>query len=522
MADAGEDSGHQQVWAADMRADNQPNIVIVVMDCVRAQNLSVYGYDRPTAPRIAELSTQGLRFDHAITAGDQTVASTASLFTGMSPSTHGLRVSGEKLDGQWHTLAEALQRAGYETHLLNCSNTHLSSYGGLDRGFDHYAQVTAPVRDLLGGLRQPPADDEDEVKAAVEPPKPLDGKPLGLAARWRAGMTDDLRWVLTRFADKGAARAFGEARRILRSHSPARPVFVYIHLMETHSRYLPPLGHWGLFLPDCRGRKGWRINHNGFPFLSGAVQMDALDFEIVEALYNGAIHYTDAAFGRFFKHLGHDGLLDNTVIVLTADHGDNFGEHGLFGHAQCVYDTVVRVPLLIWGPVIESHRRGSAITAVVQNTDLAASCLEWAGNEHDPINAQLEGPPLPLTPTHTRGRKYAVSEAAYLFHPSQADRLKELSFFDRGSIALRSKRHKLIWNTDGREEFYDLAADPGETDNQIARGSGELAELRRVLEPRRLRFDQTHSAMLMRLEQGAAVETDPLVEERLRDLGYIE
>ena len=250
--------------------------------------------------------------------------------------------------------------------------------------------------------------------------------------------------------------------------------------------------------------------------------MDALDFEIVEALYNGAIHYTDAAFGRFFRHLRHDGLLDNTVMVLTADHGDNFGEHGLLGHAQCVYDTVVRVPLLLWGPVIESHRRGSAITDVVQNIDLATSCLEWAGNERDPMSAQLEGVPLPLAPTPTPGREYAVSEAAYLFHPSQADRLKELSFFDRGSIAVRSKTHKLIWNTDGREEFYVLTTDPGESDNRIAGESGELGALRKALEPRRLRFDQTHCEMLMRLEQGSAVEMDPLVAERLRDLGYIE
>ena len=137
------------------------------------------------------------------------------------------------------------------------------------------------------------------------------------------------------------------------------------------------------------------------------------------------------------------------------------------------------------------------------------------------MSGQLEGPPLPLAPPQTPGREYAVSEAAYLFHRSQADRLKELSFFDRGSIAVRSRMHKLIWNTDDREEFYDLTTGPAETDNQITRESGELRALREAPEPRRLRFDQTHSEMLRRLEQGPAVEMDLLVAERLRDLRYI-
>ena len=512
---------------------DRPNIVIVVMDCVRAQNLPVYGYDRPTAPRIAELAAEGLRYDNAIVAGDQTLSSTTSLFTGVRPSTHQLRISGERLDPGWHTLAEAMQRNGYATYSINCSNTHLSSYGGLDRGFDHYLQPTSPLRGLLGRARKGPISNEAEKglpTAAVEPPKAAETRGPGEAnSHWRSNLVDDLRWLMTRFVDKGAARAFEETRSILRRSPPGQPAFVYVHLMETHSLYLPPLGHWNLFLPDCRGRKGWRINHNGVPFTNGSVKMDDLDFDIVTSLYDGAIHYTDALFGRFFERLRNDGELDSTVIVLTADHGDNLGEHGMLGHASCVYDTIVRVPLLVWGPVVENRDRGSVIADLVQNIDLPTSCLQWAGVREDPILQQTEGVALPLAPGASSGREFAVSEAAYVFHPSQADKLKEQDLFYLGSIGLRTEQHKLIWNTDGFEEFYDLAADPGEDDNLLefdnpdeAPENGELARLRSALEPLRLTFEQVHNETLMRLEQGGSTDLDPVVAERLRDLGYIE
>ncbi|MBU0716743.1 MAG: sulfatase-like hydrolase/transferase [Planctomycetes bacterium] len=516
-----------------MGAADRPNIVIVVMDCVRAQNLPVYGYDRPTAPRIAELAAEGLRYDNAIVAGDQTLSSTTSLFTGVRPSTHQLRISGERLDPGWHTLAEAMQHSGYATYSVNCSNTHLSSYGGLDRGFDHYVQLASPLRGRWGRVKKGPVGDEADEELpnpAVEPSEAAEaGGAVETNSRWRSKLADDLHWLMTRLVDKGAARAFERTRSILRRSTPGQPAFVYVHLMETHSRYLPPLGHWGLFLPDCRGRKGWRINHNGFPFTSGSVKMDNLDFEIVTSLYDGAIHYTDALFGRFFERLRNDGQLDNTVIVLTADHGDNLGEHGMLGHSLCVYDTIVRVPLLVWGPVVERRARGSVIADLVQNIDLPTSCLEWAGVREDPILQQTEGDALPLAPGASSGREYAVSEASYVFHPSQADKLKEQDLFYLGSIGLRTEQHKLIWNTDGFEEFYDLAADPGEVDNLLELNDpeadcvdGELARLRSALGPLRLVFERVHNETLMRLEHGGSADPDPAVAERLRDLGYIK
>ncbi len=515
-----------------MEVRDKPNIVIVVMDCVRAQNLPVYGYGKPTAPRISELAAEGVRFDNMITVGEQTLSSTASFFTGTYPSTHGLRISGEKLDPRFVTLAEALAQNGYTTHCINCNNPYVSPYTDLHRGFMEYICAFPATRRWIGRLRgsrqggnlaqigeaSTPVEHGDVVRDELKSTATVRAS-YGTA---HGALVDRLRWELTRFVDGGAAMAMRCARRILQNGDPGRPKFIYVHLMETHSRYLPPLGHRRLFLPDLEGRNLMRINHDPLPFLTGAAPMDKLDFDIVEALYNGAIHYTDAMFGKFYDWLRRKGKVDNTIVVLTADHGENFGEHGLFGHGQCVYDTVVRVPLLIWGPVVNSRMRGSAVSSVVQNIDLTASCLEWAGNRVESIQGQVESSPLPLAVGAAPGREYAISESVHVFERSQVRLLKEMDLFRRGALGARTKEHKLIVHTAGQEEFYDLTRDPGETDNIINCQMDAEVRLRSVLEPLIAGFRYSHDVALMRLEEGGPVEADAKVEQRLRDLGYIE
>jgi len=510
---------------------DRPNIVIVVADAVRAQNLPIYGYDQPTTPRISQLAAEAVRFNNAISAGEQTLSSTTSLFTGMYPSTHRLCVTGDKLNPGLHTLAAALKRGGYVTHCINSNNPYVSPFTDLPRDFDEYVCSFPTLRRWIAELRgrrqagnlarrDQARAERDEQEATAEQPEPP--AEVGASeATWQGRLGNLLRWLMTRTTDAGAAKAFAAARRVLRQQPGNPPVFIYVHLMETHMLYLPPLGHWGLFLPDCAGRNPRRVNQNPLPLISGAVKMDALDFKIVEGLYNGALHYTDRLFGRFFDDLRAEGLLENTLLILTADHGENFGEHGLLGHGQCVYDTVVRVPLLIWGPMLERRQRGAAIDHVVQSIDLTVSCLDWAGTGNDPIREQLEGQALPLADDAPAPRRYAVSESTRAFERRHIPLLQELGLAQLGAVGVRSRTHKMIWNTTGQEEFYDLVRDPAETRNLAEDDTPERRKLRATLEPLIPKFQEAHAEQLRRLDEEAPMESDPQIEQRLRELGYL-
>ncbi len=495
----------------------RPNIVVIVADCLRARNLPCYGYEKPTAPRLTELAAGGLRYQNAISSAEQTLSSTSALFTGTYPASHGLFVTGDKLNPSLTTLAEALSATGYETHCINCNNPYVTDFTGLDRGFEHVTVAFPWLRrqwfDLrksrLSKLRH--ANGASPTPAEAAAPSPDTGRSTGKR----------LRWLMTRMFDGGGKLAFAAARRAL-LRTGDRPAFVYVHLMETHMYYHPPAGHANLFLPDMQGREPWSVNQNPISYLSGDTPMDDLDFEIVEGLYNGAIHYTDELVGRFFDWMTKTGLLDDTIVVFTADHGESFGEHGLLGHGQCVYDTVVHVPLLVWGPVVASEARGSTVRQVVQNIDLTASLLEWAGCNHEAMAKQVQGVSLPISASAPRTRDVALSFTVEVFERENIPAQQKLGLLHKAAVAARSETHKLIWNATDPDELYDVQGDPGENTNLLGRLSDVEKKLRPHIDAVLPTFEKAREATLERLEGSNAEACDPLVEARLRDLGYIE
>lgn len=501
---------------------SRPNIVVVVSDCVRAQNLPLYGYDKPTAPRLSERAARGLTYENAISAAEQTLTSTSALFTGTYPATHGLFVTGDRLDPSQVTLAEAMSAVGYETYCINCNNPYISDFTDLDRGFDHVIQAFPRARRLWHNLRKRQGLSRQDAngstigtdEAAAEP------KPTALRVKMKA-MAKRLRWSMTRVFDGGAKIAFAAARRALREAGD-KPVFVYVHLMETHMYYHPPPRHARLFLPFARGRDPWAVNQNPITYLSGETPMDELDFAIVQGLYDGAIHYTDELFGRFYDWMNETGMLDRSHLVFTADHGECFGEHGLLGHGQCVYDTVVRVPLVLWGPAVAAAARGRRIQRVVQNVDLTLTMLRWADCDDHPILAQCEGVDLPLSNDEPRLREVAFSFSLEAFERQHIKTQQRLGLLHKASVGVRSDTHKLIWNATKPDELYDLSSDPAETKSLTGQAPGFEVNLRAGLDQVLHGFECARQTALERWQDGDADATDPVVEERLRDLGYIE
>lgn len=496
----------------------RPNIVVIVADCLRARNLPCYGYEKPTAPRLTELATCGLRYQNAISSAEQTLTSTSSLFTGAYPASHGLFVTGDTLNPSLKTVAEALSETGYDTHCINCNNPYVTDFTGLDRGFHHMTIAFPWLRRKWFDLRKRRMSHVRDAKGS-SPTPPESSAASSPASDPAAGKR--LRWLMTRMFDGGGKKAFAEARRAL-SSAGDRPAFVYVHLMETHMYYHPPSRHANMFLPDTKGRAPWSVNQNPISYQSGDTPMDDLDFEIVEGLYNGAIHYTDELFGRFFDWMKKTGQLDHTIVVFTADHGESFGEHGLLGHGQCVYDTVVHVPMLVWGPVVPAESRGSCVRHVVQNIDLTGSLLEWAGCDDETMARQLQGIPLPVSACAPRTRDAALSFTVEAFEREHIATKQELGLLHKAAVGARSETHKFIWNATDPDELYDLQADPGETTNLLGTLPEVEQELRSHVDGILPTFERSREATLARLQGGDTGGCDPMVEERLRDLGYIE
>jgi len=288
--------------------------------------------------------------------------------------------------------------------------------------------------------------------------------------------------------------------------------------------YHPPPRHARAFLPDTQGRDLWAVNQNPIAYLSGEAPMDELDFAIVQGLYDGAIHYTDELFGEFYDWMSATGMLDRCHLAFTADHGECFGEHGLLGHGQCVYDTVVRVPLVLWGPAVAAPARGRRIQRVVQNVDLTSTMLRWAGSDDHPILGQCEGVNLPSSNHEPRLREAAFSFSVEAFERQHIETQQRLGLLHKASVGVRTDTHKLIWNATDADELYDISSDPGETNNLIGTGScaDVDASLRSGLDHVLHRFESARQTALERWQDVDADATDPVVEERLRDLGYIE
>ena len=294
-------------------------MLIVLVDALRADHLSLYGYGRPTSPNLTALAAAGLRFDHHISHGSHTVPATVSLMTSQLPAEHGyVHPHGESfldsppvLRSELVLLAEVFQSAGYDTAAF-VANPFLKRKSRFDQGFDEYAF------------------------------EPGDGRILNRLA---------LEWLR------------------LQDEREGRPFFVYVHYMDVHNPYAPPEGYRGRYPAPRRGRVVYR---NG-----PAPDVDSRDLAATAAAYDEQIHLVDDLLQELLDELDRSGRRRDTLVVFTADHGDELLDHGGLGHGTTLYGELLRVPLVISYPrVLEPGRQ---VIRRTQHLDLGPSLLELAG-----------------------------------------------------------------------------------------------------------------------------------------------
>jgi len=305
----------------------RPDILLVVIDTLRADHVGVYGSERPTTPHIDALAGEGSHFRRAYAQSSWTLPSVASLLTGLLPHQHRVgrhpteaRRFG-RLAPEIPTLAERLGEAGYARGAI-VNNTFLAPEFGLSRGFEDY--------DYAGATKWRIRSAEDTVDAALE-------------------------WIDGR----------------------DRPWFLLVHFMEPHLYYDPPATVRGTFTGG--GKPPVEVPFGADSAIariaSGGLALDAVERDYVEKLYDEEILYVDRAVGRLVDALQSRARWERTVVVVTADHGEEFFDHGGFEHGHTLYGELIRVPLVVRGPGLA---RG-AVDGVVQHVDLARGILGLAG-----------------------------------------------------------------------------------------------------------------------------------------------
>jgi arylsulfatase A-like enzyme len=443
-------------------APRPPHIVLVMVDTLRAKNLGAYGYGRPTSPSLDRLAGDGALFENAIAVGGNTTTSMAGVFTGHYPffefgepwseaSYYGLerfrRRPGLGIPRAMTTVAEHLSSAGYQTAAF-ITNPYLKSTFSMHQGFDRYEE-------MLGS---------------------------------------------TGFSPASAEQVLEHARRHLAGVDWQRPTFLYLHFMDVHGPYRAPNPAVVGDLPETYGRVRHHELWQAWESLANAdVATHGFEREYMLASYDSGIRHVDDAVGRLLQDYEDRGLLEKTLFMVTADHGEEFLEHRGTGHKGTLFDEIVHVPLIVRAP---GGSRGVRRRELVRNFDVAATLLDYAG-----ITAATAAMDARSFRPLLEGRPFDGTKTAYAGFP--------------GIRMIRTDRHKLLRRQDGSEIFYDLSQDPAEAAGQPPSQDAAAQVARLALGEA---MDETARGLegdgASKREPSEAITLDETTRAQLKALGY--
>jgi arylsulfatase A-like enzyme len=432
------------------RESGPPNVLLISLDTTRRDHTSVYGYERATTPNLEKLAAEGVRFALAYAPSATTGPSHATLFTSLAPITHRVVKNGRVLTPPHETLAERLHARGWVTAGV-VSSYVLDARFGYAQGFDHWD------------------DDFDPATATVR------------NEEWEGAAVE----VFDRRADATTARAVAwlDGRR-----DPARPFFLFVHYFDPHAPWLPPADLARAFPPADGPGEGLRAQ---------------------TARYDAEIAFTDQQLGALFDALEERGLADDTLVAVTADHGEGLMQHGLLLHGAQIYEEQVRVPLLLRWPA--RLPAGRVIEGAVSLIDLAPTLLELAGV---PLAAGDASQGRSLVPVIEGRESLDPARPVFLFRQHYA------RGFDSGvpvageQYGVRLGDWKLILGPEeGTRQLFDVARDPRERRDRAAEEPERAAELERRIAAWRAEHTR---------EETAPDAISPEDLERLRALGYVQ
>jgi arylsulfatase A-like enzyme len=480
----------------------QPNIVLIVMDTARADVFST-GDDAALEPPI-----EGRRYTNAFASAPWTLPSHAGLFTGTYSSKHGAHAGHKRLTDEQTTLAEALREGGYETVGVS-NNTWISEEFGFARGFETFHKTWQYVQTEtdLGEIART-KEGAEKIKGVAR--KIAEGNPITNLTNAVYGQ------FFRRRNDEGAAATNEWVEDWLADREDARPFFLFINYLEPHLEYRPQREFAEAYLPDgVSYEEAMDVPQDAWGYIAGTVEMGEREFEILRGLYRAELAYLSERIGDLQSSLEAAGEWEDTVFVVTGDHGENIGDHGLMDHQYCLYDTLLHVPLFVQGPSFDEGDDDR----LVQLTDLAPTLLDVAGIDAPDVRDGFQGPSF-HPDVEAEPREHVVAE--YLSPQPSMEALEkrvgeispEVKRYDRSLRAIRSAEYKLIRGSDGAHELYHVASDPGERKEVSEERPEEVAELETRLDEWLASFDHAEAA--------GSVEMTQSTQDRLEDLGYLQ
>jgi arylsulfatase A-like enzyme len=413
--------------------EDLPNVILLTMDTVRADHLSIYGYERETSPNLKQLSQESTLYKWAIASGDMTLPTHASIFTGMYARQHGSHFSkifpsGKPLSNKLLTIAEILSERGYLTMGVVANKGYLSRHFGMDQGFQYY-DVRLPVPFLAS---TPPFYLRRSIRDAL----------THFVPRSLYDMT-------TRRAEEINREVFSLLNKL---QEYDKPFFLFINYMDAHNPYIPPPPFDELY----PGKNESFTSTDYYKLYDSVMALErkptSKEYNHLISQYDGGIAYIDFNIGKLIERLKELGLYDNSLIIITSDHGEVFGERDLFNHAVSVYQDQIYIPLIIKYPHVNE---GSIVNNTVSVVDLMPTIVDVLGHK---VPGDIQGQSL-FQPEY-RNSKVIISES----FPS-GDMLKRHTRFNRIERAIFSGPYKFISTTAGKKELYNLLEDPNEENN---------------------------------------------------------
>ncbi|MBN1827096.1 MAG: sulfatase-like hydrolase/transferase [Candidatus Eisenbacteria bacterium] len=452
-------SGHERDGAS-RATDKMPSVLLISIDALRADHLGCYGHSRSVSPRVDRLAKEGAQFLQAFCPVPSTGPSHATMLAGIAPQTHGVRENAYTLSDTFFTIAEMLRDEGYETAGF-VTNPLIGTRFGFSQGFDTYVE-SGHVEKITS---------------------------------WKSGLL--LQTLLAKeIYDKLAYQYLGAKDQTLlclekwMKRRKDKPFFIFLHLLDPHTPYTP-------LEPFLRMFPAEPIRDRDLLWILQGKDEELLARNISQ--YDGEVAQTDRKINSLFRFLEDRGLMENLIIVYTADHGENLGDHEPYFAHHDVFDSGLQVPLIIrWPRRIDS---GMLIEEMVENRDIVPTVLSMVGlkvpacvegKDLTPLFDGLRAPPRPYVIANS-GKRYG----------------------------LRNTEWKAVYDFASNESFlFDIRNDPGEREDRAGTENDQAEALIHTLRGEVKRLEKGDYISIE--EDSKMEEMDRAMRERLRALGYLD
>jgi uncharacterized sulfatase len=514
---------------------SRPNILFIILDTQRRDRLGLYGHGVDTSPNLDDFSHGTTIFERAIAPAQWTVPAHGSMFTGLYPSTHQLTQAFQQMSGEHPTLAEILQVEDYHT-VAFCNNPLLGVLEhGLQRGFDAFynyagASPNRPVDTSRSVLRRTVATQFRQLARKV----------TNLFATSDTMFQMAVNPLIVPFWTRMVNFKGNSERSIddlidywqqYQSGGSEKPLFAFLNLMGTHTPYYPPANYVDHVAPNLRRDKQAskfirEFNAHAADWLSpDDPPLADWKRKTLDSYYDAEIAHQDVFLGRLFRYLKYSGALDNTMVIVAADHGEGHGDHGYKGHSFVVFQELVHVPLMIHYP--ERFPAEKHVTTNVSTRRLFHTILDVAGikpplAEDDP-NADVSGLSLINSlnghPDTERGVAYVEAYPPLnLLNIMKSHRpeLVEKLYLNQVRRGVYEGDHKLALIGNRVESLFNVANDPDEIVDVATKHPLIVDNL---MEKMQHFVTETQKQRIAALENGAVSDE---VIDNLRALGYFE